>query len=88
MALPNITDIAALSKRKRKERDVLMSCYDTLVGIDATDSAKVPKATRECWLVAKFGLEKNMAATKLVEAVPEALQMHKERKLYLILKTQ
>ena len=73
MALPDITDIAALSKRKRRGRDVLTSCCDTLVGIDAIDSAKVPKPARECWLVAKFGLEKIMAATKLVKAVPESL---------------
>ena len=38
MALPDITDIAVLSKRKRRERDVLTSCCDTLVGIDAIDS--------------------------------------------------
>lgn len=67
MALPSITDIAALSKRKRKERDVLTSCFETLIGIDPIDSAKVPKPAMECWLVAKFGLEQIMAATKLIK---------------------
>ena len=49
------------------------ACYDTLDGIDAIDSAKVPKPAMECWLVAKYGLEKIMAATKLVKALPESL---------------
>ena len=52
---------------------MLTSCCNTPVGIDAIDSAKVPKPARECWLVAKFVLEKIMAATKLVKAVPESL---------------
>ena len=43
MALPNITDIAAVSKSKMKVRDVLTSCYASLVGVDAVDLAKVPK---------------------------------------------
>ena len=87
MALPDITDIAALSKRKRRERDVLTSCCDTLVGIDAIDSAKVPKPARECWLVAEFGLEKNHGGRNWSRLFQKALQTHKERKFYLILMT-
>lgn len=73
MALPNITDIATVDKRKRKERDLLTSCFERLVSVDAIDLAKVPKEARECWLVAKFGLEKIMAARKVVMAIPESL---------------
>ena len=73
MALPNLTDIAAVSKRRRKERDVLTSCYESLLGVDAVDFAKVPIEARECWLVAKFGLERIMAARKMIMAVPESL---------------
>ena len=85
MALPNITDITALSKCKRKERHVLMSCYDILICIDAIDSAKVPKPAMECWLVAKLGLEKIMATMKFVKAFLESLT---DAQLYLIPKTQ
>ena len=52
---------------------MVMSCYDTLMGIDAIDSAKVPKPAMECWLVAKFSVDKIMATTKLVKALPESL---------------
>ena len=76
MALPNVTDITALSKCKRKERDVLMSCYDTLIGIDAIDSAKVvPKPAMQCW-VTKFGLEKNHASHEtLLESLTDTQKM-------------
>ena len=64
---------------------MLMCCYDILIGIDAIDSAKVPKPAMECWLVAKFGLEKIMATMKLVKALLESLT---DAQLYLILMTQ
>ena len=43
MAMPSISEIAAASKRKRKDKDVLMASYETLVGIDAVDSGSVRK---------------------------------------------
>ena len=73
MALPDIADIAAASKRKRREMDVLTSCYESLVSIDEFDLAKVPKEAKECWLLAKFGLDKMVATREMVIAVPESL---------------
>ena len=71
MALSNLSDIAAACKRKRKERDVLISSYESIVSID--EAKKVPKEVKEVWLVAKFGLERIMAARNLINAVPESL---------------
>ena len=33
MTLPNIANIAAVSKCKRKKRDVLTSCYESIIYI-------------------------------------------------------
>ena len=47
-----------------------MRVYLVLTGVDF---AKVPKEARECWLVAKFGLERIVAARKMIMALPESL---------------
>ena len=73
MALPNIAEIAAASKRRRRERDLLATCYDNLVSVGEVDYTKTPLAPRECWLVAKFGLDKILAAREMVMYIPENL---------------
>jgi hypothetical protein len=76
MALPIITDIAAVAKRRRKERCADESCYESLVDVDVSYLPKVPKVARQCWLVAK---ERIVAARKMIMAVPESLT-HSQRK--------
>ena len=46
MALPIITDIAAVAKRRRKERCADESCYESLVDVDVSYLPKVPKVAR------------------------------------------
>ena len=73
MALPDIADIAAASKRKKRERDFLTSSYDNLLSvtdIDFTDT-KTPQAVKECWLVSKFGLQKIIEAREYVILIPK-----------------
>ena len=73
MALPDIADIAAASKRKKRERDLLTSSYDNLLrvtDIDFTDT-KTPQAVKECWLVSKFGLQKIIEAREDVIRIPK-----------------
>ena len=70
MALPDIADIAAASKRKR---NLLTSSYDNLLSvadIDFTDT-KIPQAVKECWLVSKFGLQKIIEAREDVIRFPK-----------------
>ena len=73
MALPDIADIAAASKRKKRERDLLTSSYNSLpsvTDIDFTDT-KTPQAVKECWLVSKFGLQKIIEAREDVIRIPK-----------------
>ena len=71
MALPDIADIAAASKRKRRERDLLASSYDNLLSVTEIDFTKTPQAVKECWLVAKFGLQKIIEARENAIRIPE-----------------
>ena len=43
-----------------------------IVSVDAVDF-KVPKKVRECWLVARFGLERIMEVRNIIRAIPETL---------------
>ena len=76
MALPDIADIAAASKRKTRERDLLASSYDYLLRVTEIDFTKNPQAVKECWLVAKFGLQKIIEARenaiRILEIITEA----------------
>ena len=73
MALPDIADIAAASKRKKRERDLLTSSYNSLLSvtdIEFTDT-KTPQAVKECWLVSKFWLQKIIEAREDVIRIPK-----------------
>ena len=72
MALPDIADIAAASKRKRRERDLLASSYDNLLGVTEIDFTKTPQAVKECWLVAKKIIEARENAIRIPENIAEA----------------
>ena len=71
MALPEIADIAAASKRKRRERDLLASSCDNLLSVTEIDFTKTPQAVKECWLAAKFGLHKIIEARENAISFPE-----------------
>ena len=71
MALPDIADIAAASKWKRRERDLLASSYDNLLSVTEIDFTKTPQAVKEYWLVAKFGLQKIIEARENAIRIPE-----------------
>ena len=75
MELPSLESIAHKAKRAKKERESAFSCYEGLVAVESTPQQleKLPKEARECWLVAKFGIQCVVEAQTLLQAIPKAL---------------
>ena len=74
MELPSLESIAHKAKRAKRERESAFSCYEGLVAVESTEQLeKLPKEARECWLVAKFGIQCVVEAQTLLQAIPKAL---------------
>ena len=61
MKLPSIDAIAGRAKHRKSDWEALLNAYETLASIDVVTSPNqlviAPREAKDCWLVAKYGLE-------------------------------
>ena len=86
MELPSIDNIAARSKRKKRDLDAVLHAFETLVCSADDDTilgqvGKLPREARDCWLVAKYGVERVVQAQRVLQAVPDTLTSAQRREV-------
>lgn len=73
-ALPSIADIAHRSKKRKREREALMSSYSHLIDVDFDSiSEDTPTEAKESCFIAKYGLALVLRCKEMLKNLPDSL---------------